>query len=65
MKIKVPGDYRQARRAAYPDLAEQLDAVWKTLGALQASGVELAPATQEMLDGIRGVKARFPKPERT
>lgn len=57
MKITVKGDYRTLRAQEYPSIGEQLDALWKEMQAL--------PRTQEaeaMLQRIRDVKAKYPKP---
>jgi hypothetical protein len=44
-------DYRQARAALYPDLADQLDALWKG-----------ESATAEMRARILAIKQAHPKP---
>lgn len=44
--------YRDLRRAAYPSIGDQLDAIWK--------GGEDAEA---MLAIVQAVKAQYPKPE--
>lgn len=52
---RVEGDptllYHQSRRRAYPDIREQLDAIWK--------GGE---AMEEMRQRVMAVKAKWPKP---
>lgn len=53
-KIVIPSNYAQRRRAEYPELTEQLDALWKGGGSLE-----------EMRQRILGVKAKYPKPNRT
>src|SRR6266542_1745913 len=53
--------YVTQRRQAYPRIAEQLDALWKHLGAAADDGLELGPEAAAMLCRVRGVKARFPK----
>lgn len=58
MKIAVKQDYAQMRRAAYPSIADQLDALWKHIAA-QAGTKD--PAVQTMLDTITAIKARYPK----
>ena len=45
-------NFRRIRQAAYPQIGEQLDAIWK--------GGE---AYQEMLSKIQAVKDKYPKPE--
>lgn len=57
MKIFVKGDYRTLRAQEYPDVGEQLDALWKEMQAL--------PRTEEaeaMLQRIQDVKKKYPKP---
>jgi len=50
--------YRNARRAAYPKIYDQLDAMWK---ALAPSRESLPAETIVMLDEILAVKAKYPK----
>lgn len=50
MKVSVPQDYRDLRKADYPPIAEQLDALWKGGDALE-----------EMRVRVLEVKQRFPK----
>lgn len=57
MRIIHYDDHRPARAADYPDIGEQLDAIWK---ALEQMG-ELPAETRDMLEQIRAVKARYPK----
>jgi len=47
----VPVDYREARRQAYPDIGDQLDALWK-------GGTEL----EAMRAAVMAVKEQIPKP---
>lgn len=58
--IHHKGDYRRQRVRAYPLLTEQLDAIWKILAHLDATGVDLGPA-RAMVATIMDVKRRFPK----
>lgn len=51
MKFKVKQDYSELRRAEYPPVGEQLDALWK-------GGVAL----EEMARKVAAVKEKFPKP---
>jgi len=51
VKHKVKQDYAELRRNDYPDLREQLDAIWKGGADLEA-----------MREQVLAVKARFPKP---
>lgn len=52
---------REARFDHYPNIFDQLDAIWKQLESLRADGIKLHPAAEEMLGRIAGVKADFPK----
>lgn len=54
--------WKRRRREAYPDVGEQLDALWKAVDALaekKAAPVEVAA----MRDRIAAVKAANPKPQ--
>lgn len=48
--------YKERRRAEYPPIAEQLEAIWEYL-----SDKQLSPQVQVLLDSIVATKARFPK----
>jgi len=61
LKIKHREDYAQKRREAYPDLADQMDAMVKMAEALQRQGLAIPPETQSVIDRCRAVKKRFPK----
>lgn len=58
MKITHLDPYDGRRAAAYPDIGDQLDAIWKALEQLPG----LPPDTAAMLQRIRQVKADYPKP---
>jgi hypothetical protein len=58
MKIKHDADYRQKRVAEYPDIGDQLDAIWKQLGQLPL----LVSETEIMLNRVKEIKQRYPKP---
>lgn len=60
MKIAVKVDYRAKRRDAYPEIGEQLDALWK---ALAANPDALPSDTRAMLDQVMAVKSKIPKPK--
>lgn len=51
MKLRVKQDYQELRKAAYPDIRDQLDALWK--GGKDA---------EDMRQRVQAVKTRFPKP---
>jgi hypothetical protein len=53
VKFKVKQDYAELRRNDYPDIRDQLDALWKGGEALEAM-------RQQVLE----VKARYPKQAR-
>lgn len=61
MKITHYDDHRPKRAAAYPPATEQLDAIWKALGALQAAGASIGADASAMLARVNAVKAQFPK----
>lgn len=61
MKIEHVEDYRVARKALYPNIGEQLDAIWKTFQHLKAEGVDIGPIADAMLQQIEAVKGRCPK----
>lgn len=50
MKLKVKQDYAELRRNEYPDLRDQLDALWKGGQALEA-----------MRERVLEVKRKYPK----
>lgn len=54
MKFKVKQDYAELRRDGYPDIRDQLDALWKGGEALNA-----------MREQVMNVKAKYPKPSST
>ena len=56
MKIHHPGDYRQRRAAAYPELTAQLAALW------HAMDVGALPRIAAFYEPIAKVKARYRKP---
>jgi hypothetical protein len=51
VKHKVKQDYAELRRNEYPDIRDQLDALWKG-----------GPALEEMKQKVLGVKQKYPKP---
>lgn len=54
--------YRDDRRVEYPAIGDQIDALWAAVEAL-GNGDGLPQATAEMLDAIKAVKAKYPKPD--
>jgi hypothetical protein len=62
--IRIDADYATARKAAYPDIGDQLDAIHKLLDAIRRS--EPAPAEAlAVLDRVQAVKATYPKPSKS
>ncbi|WP_374419473.1 hypothetical protein [Chromobacterium sp.] len=57
-RISHTDPYRLRRQADYPDVGEQLDAIWKALAALPS----LPPDARQMLTRIQHVKTTYPKP---
>lgn len=50
------GDYAQRRRAEYPDIGDQLGALWEAL-----ADTPLPPKAEAIRAEIQAVKARYPK----
>jgi hypothetical protein len=61
MKIIHYDDHVKARAAAYPDVGDQLDALWKLFNHLYEAGEFPVPAAQAMRERLADVKARYPK----
>lgn len=55
-KINHGGDYAEKRRAAYPDIGDQLGALWEAIGAKK-----LPPDAEAIRARIDDVKRRYPK----
>lgn len=53
--VTSSANYRQARAATYPPVAEQLDMLWKAMND------GLLPRAEPFYSTIRGVKTQFPK----
>ena len=53
MRLKFNSDYAQRRKEEYPDIGDQLDALWKGGDAAEA-----------MLQKIIAVKDQYPKPDK-
>jgi hypothetical protein len=54
--------YQRDRKAAYPDIGDQLDAIWKQMAADKAAGKSLDAATDDALTAVLKVKSDFAKP---
>jgi hypothetical protein len=57
MKITHTRDYAEARRSEYPDIGDQLDALWSFV-VMQKN---LPPDTKKILDEITATKIKYPK----
>lgn len=53
--------HAEFRGPAYPDIGNQLDAIWKALNQMRRDGIELPQATDDMLDRVLQVKKDYPK----
>jgi len=56
LKIQHKEDYRKLRRATYPTVTEQLDALW------HAMDTGLLPKIEPMYSQIKQVKTTYKKP---
>lgn len=61
-RIDIRADYATARRAAYPDIVDQLDALVKAIDAIRR-GEPLPAEAVAVLDKVQTVKAAYPKPK--
>ena len=55
-KIVHKRDYREARKNEYPDIGDQLDAIWNVLGTLA-----LPKQARAIVDEIDRIKKKYPK----
>lgn len=53
--------YQSKRAAEYPAIGDQLDALWKAVGAI-ADGKTPPKEATDLLASIEAVKAKYPKP---
>lgn len=63
-KIKLNQDnhsYALNRKEEYPDIGDQLDAIWKQLNYMRLNGQDLIQECDDMLGGILSIKAKYPK----
>lgn len=49
--------YKDDRRSEYPEIGDQLDVIWRYFDTLT-----LTAEAQSMLDQVKAVKAKYPKP---
>lgn len=54
--------YIENRINSYPDIGDQLDAIWKTLNQMRLNGQELPQEGDDMLNTILAIKKKYPKP---
>lgn len=59
MRINHTADYRKCRAKEYPDVGDQLDALWKVLQANPT--VSIPEEAQGVVARIGEVKRKFPK----
>ena len=52
---------RQQRLSEYPDIGDQLDAIWKELNQLRLNGTNLVADADDVLGQILAVKKKHPK----
>ena len=58
-KPKTP--YEEARRIEYPNMGDQLDAIWKQINQDRLNGKNLIQEADDLLNEILAVKAKYPK----
>ena len=61
MKIKHKEDCRPLRQGRYPNIGDQLDAIYKGFESIQKQGIELPKETLDWLAEIKEVKDTFKK----
>lgn len=59
--VRIAGDPRRLRQAAYMPIGDQLDAIADMARALREQGFSLPPKTAEWLEHCERVKAQHPK----
>ena len=60
---KEANAYRELRASEYPDLGDQLDALFKHLNYRRTQGDELVQDLDDVIGSWLSVKAKYPKPE--
>lgn len=58
---KIKNEYKNLRKWEYPDIWEQLDAIWKELNFRRLSWKNLVQDADEMIWKILWVKRKYPK----
>lgn len=62
MKLTHKRPYKQARKQLYPDIGNQLDAIWRAIDEIASqTGIQLPQDSLDMLTKINEVKAKCPK----
>ena len=62
MNINHHRPYREARKKLYPNVKDQLDAIWKAIDEIaNQTGILLPQESADMLNRINEVKAKCPK----
>lgn len=59
--IKFRRPHKEARRAAYPDIGDQLDAIMKMAESLSLKGAKLPQETMDWIERCKAVKTKHPK----
>lgn len=60
---KFQSNYNKHRKKEYPDIGDQLDAIWKHLNYRRLNGENLVQDCDDILGLILSIKAKYPKPE--
>lgn len=61
MNIVPDYDHTRARKRSYPDMDDQLDAIFKMAKHLQEQGIDIGEDARNWINHIEGVKHAFPK----
>lgn len=61
MKIRHVDDYRKRRKAEYPAVGEQLDAIMKMAAELREQGIRLPEETEQWIARCMEVKSKYRK----
>lgn len=59
LEVEYVKPYLQSR--IYPDMGDQLDAIYKSILTIKNSGVDIGDAGNAYLDSITAIKEEFPK----
>lgn len=63
MKIRHKVDVSSKRASEYPDIGDQLDAIYKLAESLRQQGSSLPDDVLTWLDQCKAVKQKYPKGE--